>query len=105
MDRSLSSSDFNAALSQLAAVFGSLSFDFKIRPREASRSAVQPLMYGFSTNAVPLPVPILTQTFPLMPGVRVDNTVANEPSQRLTQPLPTATQAATNLTPSYARPT
>ena len=91
-----------AAISQIAAALGSLCFE--IRRREAPQSAVQLMMHGASTDAVPQPVSITTQTSLLMPAASVDSAVANAPGQRLAQPLPPAAPATTNPPPSSARP-
>ena len=96
--------DTQAAISQIAAALGSLGFDFEIRRREAPQSAIQPVMYGASTDAVPQPVPIPTQTSLLIPAVSVDSAVANAPGQRLAQPPPPSAPAMTNLPPPSARP-
>ena len=89
--------DTQAAISQIAAALGSLGFE--IRRREAPQSAVQLMMHGASTDAVPQPVPIPKQTSLLMPAVLVDGAVANAPGQRLAQPPPTAAPATTNPPP------
>ena len=60
-------------------------------------------MHGASTDAMPQPVPIPTQTSLLMPAVPVDGAVLNAPGQRLAQPPPTAAPVNTNQ-PPHPRP-
>ena len=91
--------DTQSAISKIAGALGSFGFDFQIRRRKAPQNAIQPMMHGGITDAVPQPVPIPTQTSLLMPAVPVDNAVANTPDQCLAQPLPPATTAAANPPP------
>ena len=93
-----------ATLTQIVSLLGCLGFG--IYHQEAPQNTVQLPIYGASADAVPQPVPIPTQASRLMPAVPLDNAVADEPKQRLAQPLPLATSASANplLPPPSARP-
>ena len=83
-------SEMSAALDSLAALpdaFALLGTTLR-RPNDST-----------SRDAVPQQLPILIQTSLLMPAVPVDNAVANAADQRLAQPLPLVTSAATNPLP------